>query len=272
MGKNKNGSNKKKNNSRKLSAREVEQAIEKIREGYDHYMVKYMKDHRARDAFEQRYLDALKARIDLDRFIAEELGWLKRLEEEAQQEGRQAEESRKKSKNEKNDFADRVLEELRARIEGYPNIGLEVDEVYEVDKLFGAVAQFEREYWPALDRIYRKLYPSRYTGPRVVLETRLFELSEPTSGRLPAQLHTLQSLLGRFPRNYKEIGREAKQCILAASFFLHTIKNELASLDEEAGLGEREKKTVEKALDFVHTVIEDFRLTDLKETSTEARR
>jgi hypothetical protein len=43
------------------------------------------------------------------------------------------------------------------------------------------------------------------------------------------------------------------------------LSEELEKLRDEEQLAPEERGTVEKALDFVHTVIDDFRLTDLKE-------
>ena len=256
---------------KKLSPREIRQAVEKIRRGYDDYMVRHVRSRRARDAFELRYLEALRARVALDRFVAEELRWLRRLEAEAAAEERAAQQVAEKQGGKnggaKRSFADRIMDEMKSRVEKYPVVGLEADEVLEVDKLYGALAQFERKHWPAIDRIYRKVYPSRYSGPRIVLENRIFELAEPTSGLYPQRLQTLINLLGRFPRNYREIEWEVKQCILSASFFLHMAEEEFTALAEEESLSDAERQAVDKGRDFVHTVIEDFRLTDLKETN-----
>lgn len=262
----------KKTGFKKLTPQEVELAVEKIRENYDRYMVRYVKNRKDRDAFEVRYLEARKARVHLDRFIIEELKWIKHLEAQAEADRR---EERRNTRGGggggethapvKESFADKVLAELRSRIEKYPFIGLGAEEVFDVDKLYGALGVFERNYWPQVDKIYRRVYPTRYSGPRIIIENQLFDLSEPTAGRFPPRLHNLVALLGRFPRNYRDIEWESKQCILSASFFLHTIADELVKLKEEDILTGNQREAVEKAHNFVHTVIVDFRLTDLKE-------
>ncbi|MFP4267980.1 MAG: hypothetical protein ACLFQW_08320 [Spirochaetaceae bacterium] len=257
---------------KKLTPQEVELAVEKIRENYDRYMVRYVKNRKERDAFEDRYLEARKARVHLDRFIIEELKWIKHLEGQA--EAARREERRNSRENggggeekdsNKKSFADKVLEELRTRIDKYPFVGLGAEEVYDVDKLYGALGVFERNYWPQVDKIYRRVYPTRYSGPRIIIENQLFDLTEPAAGRFPPRLQNLIALLGRFPRNYRDIEWESKQCILTASFFLHTTADELATLKEEDIITKAQRETVEKAYNFVHTVIVDFRLTDLKE-------
>ena len=86
-----------------------------------------------------------------------------------------------------------------------------------------------------------------------------------TGGWESAATHTLQMLLGRFPRNYREIEWEIKQNILRASFFLHNAREELQKLDHESYLDNMEKAAVKVALEYVDSVIEDFRLKDLKQ-------
>jgi hypothetical protein len=264
--------------TRRLSLPEIEKAVEKIRKSYDDYMVTYIKNRKDREAFERRYLEARAANVGLDRFVMDELKWILRLREEAEEEKQRQEAVERRRNNsgaktpKKSSFADRVIAVLRSRIEKYAPVGLGEEEVYDVDQLYGALGEFERHYWPGIDKFYRKIYPSRYAGPRLILENQLFEMTEPAVDKLPNRLHPLAGLLGRFPRNYREIEWEVKQCILGASFFLHLLKDELEKLGDEELLEENEREEVEKAIRFVHTVIEDFRLTDLKETNKGIRR
>ena len=259
---------------KKLTGREIDQALEKIRELYDHYMVRYIKGRSARKGFEERYNEALRARIDLDRFLSTEVKIIKqmiaRAEEELKQTSTENGSTREEvierdSNGRKMDFADRVIEKMKKKVSKYPVIGLESSEVWEVDHLFGALQKLDREIWPGIDRIYRKIYPSRYDGPRIVLENRLQELAEPRMGGTPQGLHTLQMLLGRFPRNYREIEWEVKQTILKSSFFLHTLKGELEKLLKDSYLAESDRRVVESGKEYVDGMIEDFRLKDLKQ-------
>ncbi len=273
---------------KKLNSKEIDQLVEKIRSLYDDYMVKFIQGSQERNAFEQRYFDALKSRVNLQRFLMVELKMVQQLiaREELQQ-GRQEAEAYRREKDlvgqngvagakdaeadaadedeSQGDFADRVIEQMQRKAEQYPPVGLESNEVWEVDHLFGGLQKFERELWPPVDRVYRKVYPSRYDGPRLMLESRLLELAEARMGGVPQVLHTLQLLMGRFPRNYREIEWEKKHTILKASFFLHTIKGELEKLRQESYLSDEDRRAVFNANEFVSGLIEDFRLKDLKE-------
>ncbi len=272
---------------KKLSSKEIDQLVDRIRSLYNDYMVKYIQGGAMRDGFEQRYLDALRKRIDLQRFlqvelkivqqmIAREEAELSRCEDEAYLREREPAGGNGKGNGsggkgdsrdraETGDFADRVIEQMQRKAEQYPPAGLDSSEVWEVDHLYGGLQKFERELWPPVDRIFRRVYPSRYDGPRLTLETKLLELAEVRMGGIPQSLHTLQLLMGRFPRNYREIEWEQKNTILKAAFFLHTLKGELEKLSQESYLSEEDRRAVRRALEYVTSLIEDFRLKDLKE-------
>ncbi|MDY7027566.1 MAG: hypothetical protein SVR04_04635, partial [Spirochaetota bacterium] len=96
-------------------------------------------------------------------------------------------------------------------------------------------------------------------------ENKLLELAEARMGGVPQVLHTLQMLLGRFPRNYREIEWEIKQTILKASFFLHDAKGELEKLLHESYLADSDRIAAKTAHEYIEGVIADFRLKDLKQ-------
>ena len=268
---------------KKLSSKEIDQLVDRIRCLYNDYMVKFIQGGAMRDGFEQRYFDALKTRIDLQRFLQVELKIVQQMIAREEAEFNRSEDAAYQrerdpgvgngnngqneggDKAQTGDFADRVIAQMQRKAEKYPPAGLDSSEVWEVDHLYGGVQKFERELWPPVDRLYRRLYPSRYDGPRLTLETKLLELAEVRMGGIPQSLHTLQLLMGRFPRNYREIEWEKKNTILKAAFFLHTLKGELEKLRHESYLSDEDRRAVHSALEYVTTLIEDFRLKDLKE-------
>ena len=267
---------------KKLSKSDIDERLQRIRSTYDEYMVRYIKNSNAREAFERRYRDALVSRIELDHFLNVELKVALEMCAKEKKRQRQAEADKILSDSEherslkggenpedalerRKDFADKYIDKMKQKAEKYPVAGLENSEVWEVDHLYGALQRFEREHWPPVDRVYRKIYPSRYDGPRITLENKLLELSEARMGGIPQVLHTLQMLMGRFPRNYREIEWEIKQNILRAAFFLHNARDEIHKLTHESYLENGERAAVRAALEYVEAVIEDFRLKDLKQ-------
>jgi len=255
---------------KKLSHVEVEAAVNGIRKKYNDYMVEFIKPPEAKYLFEDRYIEALKARIDLDRFLYNEINLVNKLITEERAKLEEKREHRllaqnRRGKNELNNqsFIDRIFEENREKIRKYLKFGLEDSDAYEIDKLYGAVKEFETNYWAQIEKILKKLYPSRYSGPRRELEKRLFEITIEGPEGYPPSLIKLRTILDRYPRDYTVLQRESQRCMLDVSFFLHFLFNELIKLKDEELLDKEEKNTIEISKQFVHTVIEDFRLTDL---------
>ncbi len=259
---------------KKLRPVEIEAAINGIRKKYHDYRVEFLKPPEAEYLFEDRYIEALKARIDLDRFILDEIRLVetlindekekKTIEEQRQAAGRSR---RKASAKRQKSIADRIFDENRDKIRKYLKFGLEDDDVYEIDKLYGAVKEFETTYWLDVEKVLKKLYTSRYSGPRRELEKRLFEITLEGSEGYPASLVKIRTLLDRYPREYSVLQRETQRCMLEVSFFLHFLHDELFKIRDDEILDNGEKEAVELSLRFVHNVIQDFRLTDLNSSN-----
>ncbi len=255
---------------KKLSQVEIEAAINGIRKKYNDYMVEFIKTTKARNLFEDRYIDALRARIDLDRFIYDEMLLVEQLiadEKEKRQREADKRDTRykknQKSKSSQESVVDKIYNANRERIRKYIAVGLEDDDVYEIDKLFGAVKELEKNYWSGMEGVFRKLYTSRYSGPRRDLEHRLFELTMEGPEGYPPALLKLRTILDRYPREYSALQRESQRCMMDIAFLLHSLHEELNKIRDDESLNHAERQTVEISLHFVHTVIEDFRLTDI---------
>ncbi len=251
----------------RLSTGEIQSAVDKIRKGYDDYIVKYMKPRRIRESFEDRYLAALRSKVDLPRFIQAEIEALRGLIEKEDEKDRERVRSREQSRKEtvnKQGFADKVLEEMRKRIEPYPDAPLPGEASFEMKKLFGMLMLFEKEYWYIGDRILRKLSPSPYAEPRRSLEGRVFSLCYPGKEGVPQRSARYVSLFSRFPRDYEVMEREEKSCVVDAAQLLHTVYDEFSGLMEAPGLSDDERTEVASIRNFIHNCIEDFRLADFR--------
>ncbi|MCD6397746.1 MAG: hypothetical protein J7L71_09415, partial [Spirochaetaceae bacterium] len=163
-------------------------------------------------------------------------------------------------------IADRVVEANRDRIRKYQGIGLDDSDAFEINRLYGAVKFFEQSYWPFIEKILRRIYPSRYSGPRMGMENRLFEITITGPDGFPPGLIKLRTLLNRKPREYSSLERETQRCILDVSFLLHEINDELPGFWEAGLLRDGEHKVLDETIEYVHTMLEDFRLMDLKES------
>lgn len=257
---------------KKLSHIEVEAAVNGIRKKYNDLIVEYMKPKIIKDSFEDRYIGALRARVEMGNFIYTEIlvvgNLLKKEKEKRQQIELNKSNRHKNTKSPKNvSIADRIFDANRDKIRKYQGIGLDDTDAFEINKLYGALKFFEENHWPFVERILRRIYPSRYSGPRVSMENRLFEITITGPDGFPPGLIKLRTMLNRSPREYSSLERETQRCMLNVSFLLHDIKDELPTFFNEEVLTKDEKKALEEIIDYVHNVLEDFRLMDLKESN-----
>ena len=254
---------------KKLSYDEIEQARDRILREYDHYIVQYMKSRKLRDDFEDRYVMALKARMDMTRFLHAEFQAVRDLRE------REAERLR----NENNDaitkaeaarrgpkpgFADRIIQANRDKIEKYPDKEIHPDASFEIRRLFGAMNDFERRLWPDIERCMRRISPTLYSGPRIVLERKIFDLWSDTKEGVSPRLAGYAALFNRFPRNTRDINREEQRFIVDSGYLMNEIAEEIGRVKENEVLEEVDRRYLETMYEYMHTVITDFRLNDFK--------
>ncbi|MBN1685892.1 MAG: hypothetical protein JW852_04510 [Spirochaetales bacterium] len=252
---------------KRLSDSEIRSAVDKIRKRYGDYMVQFMKERSALDSFEERYIQAMRARLELALFLHAEMTAVEELIKK-EQDRINAEEQKalraKVQKEESKSYADRILEENRRRIVKYPPLQIHADASEEVERLFGCLITLERQYWPDVEKYMRSAYTASVLSPRMRLEQRIIGLCRPTADGLPPRLSRYRSLFDWVPRNGLEIEKEGKKCLLEAAFFLHDLSDVLKEMKESGNLQSYEQKNVDNLLGYVHTLLEDFRLKDLK--------
>jgi hypothetical protein len=254
---------------KRLSDEEIRKAVEKIRQRYADYMVRYQKPRNALNDFEERYISVLRVRMDLALFLHAEKEAVEQLiDKEEQRIKSEAESVEKKNLEHKKeqDFADRVIAENMNRIQKYPRLSVHDEASEEVERLFGTLATIDKDFWPVLEVLIRKTYVSILISPRQRLEERLLALCGTGRTELPPRLSRYRSLFDWFPRNYLEIDKESKKCILDGAFFLHDFHDTLKEIRASEGLSVAERVSVEKMIEYVHIVIQDFRLKDFKST------
>ena len=231
-------------------------------------MVTFQKDRHALDSFEERYLSALRVRMELTLFLHAEINSVEELiqtEEKRRQDEAEREQQKTQVQIERKSIADRVFEENLQKIQKYPRMEIHQEAVEDIERLFGALGGIERELWRDLETLIRKTYTSATVSPRARLAEQLLKLCSPTSMSIPPRLSRYQSLFDWFPRKYTEIEKEEKKCILEAAFFLHDLAGTLKEISSSEGLSPQDKQKVETMIEYVHTVINDFRLKDFKQ-------
>jgi hypothetical protein len=248
---------------RKLTPGEITSSVEKIRKRYEEYISKYFKPKSLREAFESRYIKALRAGVDVSSFLLAEISAIEELI--GREEQRVLAGPVRPAPAKEPSFADKVLAENRKRIEKYPDVPFDNDAGEEVRRLAGALARLLQEYWPELSAALHDTMYAMNSSEMLTLDSQLRYLAPGGREEPPQSLSRLIAQLRKFPRNYPAIEREEKEYILEAAFFLNDLFIVLERTKRVyTEMGEAEKKVLDDQLAYVWGVISDFRLKDLK--------
>jgi hypothetical protein len=248
---------------KKLSAQEISEVIAKIRSKYDYYCKSFYKPSRLKQEFENRYRDALKKGYDVSNFLLAEISAIEELIKKA--EDKIAHSTPAEKKQSKKNFADKIIQENKKKIEKYPKVFLHKDASEEIKHLVGALKKIYDIHIPELHSILRKLEVNPNFKYMEIYESRLRTLADIGKGPAPAQLTRYYAYLNKFPRDYRAIDWEEKQYILESSFLLHDIHTTLIQiLDETSELSQNFMDNIRYIADYIFGIIEDFRLKDLK--------
>jgi hypothetical protein len=246
---------------KKLTPGEIKNVVEKIRKKYDEYIYKYFKPKTLREAFEDRYIKALRKQVDISSFLLAEISAIEELTK--REEERVA--SPQPLAEAHVDIADKVIEENRKRIEKYPDVPFHKDAGPEVRKLLGALNVIADEHWHALNIALRNTAYSMTSVEMLGLDSRLRYLASVDKDGIPQFLIRYVSQLKKFPRNYALLEREEKEYILEAAFFL----NDLIVILERVkrvykDIGEEDLQVLDAASTYVWEIITDFRLKEFR--------
>jgi hypothetical protein len=249
--------------TRKLTPGEISATVEKIRKRYDEYVVKFFKPKSLRRAFESRYIQALRAKVDVSSFLLAEIAAIQELiqrEEQRVQLG-----PVRPAADKEPGFADKVLEENRARIAKYPDLAFNPDASDDVRRMAGALTELTARRWQDLGAALEETMYAMNSSEMLSLDSQLRYLSSAGGNEAPQFLNRLLVQLRKFPRHYPSIDREEKEYILEASFFLHDLFVVLERVKRVyTEMAEERRKVVEDSLAHVWSIITDFRLKDLK--------
>jgi hypothetical protein len=248
----------------KLTPNEISRAVEKIRRRYDEYIYKYFKPRSIKIAFEDRYIEAIKASTDISNFLMAEISAVEELirrEEEKVGSG-QAEEPAPESVTER---VERVVEENLARMRKYPEVPFHPVASEELRRLLGAMCQLEEKHWEVLTACLRNTAYYRSSLTMLNLEGKLRHLAARGSDGVPSGLSRYMYHANRFPRNYLAIDREEKEYILESAFLLHDLGELLERVDTNyPQLDEGSRSGLQAIHAYIQGVIRDFRLKEFK--------
>jgi len=250
-------------NPRKLTPGEISGAVEKIRKKYETYVAKYFKPRSLREAFEERYIRALRAGVDVSSFLIAEISAIEELLD--REEKKVAAEPAKPEAEKQQSFADRVLEENRKRIIKYPEIYFHQDASEETRRLLGALTELLRGHWQQIGDALRDTMYSMSSSEMLSMDSQLHYLASGDKDEVPQFLIRLVAQLRKFPRNYALIERDEKEYVLEAAFFLNDLFTVLERVKRVyTEMAAEARKIIEDNLAYVWGIVSDFRIKDFK--------
>ena len=246
----------------RLSRDEVQLAVEKIVKKYDEYTNRFFKTHALKMAFEERYFSALKGGLDMQAFVQAEIEVVDGLIHKAEAQLQQNQGARGRPRP---GFADRILEELRARIEKYEDIVFHKQASPEIRRLVGAVSVLERDYMPQLHDALHDTSYSFSSREMVDLDSRLRDVASPGGKDAPPRLTRYLALLGVFPRDYNTVDREEKAFLVDAAYLLHDLRGVIQRVRESyKELSSERRNWLDRVDGYLSSILDDFRLKDFR--------
>ncbi|HOT46852.1 MAG TPA: hypothetical protein PLM53_17910 [Spirochaetota bacterium] len=219
---------------------EINRLIDKLKKRYAEYSRKNPTWFNM-DAFNDRLLMAYRNRMNLEAFILAEIANFEKVRDKYE-----------KKKNEKSfsDQVDRIIDEITARIKKYPAIRFHPKAGVEITHFYGALSDFELNYFPVLFIIAEdKSLKDRL----IAFEQELNNLAAPR-GKLPAKRveDHLMKLRLRDAQEL-EIERDKNEYLKESAFLLHDI------IDFCDGLIESRNQEWENPLRMNRLYVEDKR-------------
>lgn len=243
----------------RLSRDEIDQALVRIRAEYDHYCVHYFKPQAARNKFEERYAEALRQRIDLTNFLGAEIQVIKTLLDRAETEAATPKPLVIK-KAKPRSYADRVIEQLQARIKDYPSLGLpdHPEKSLDVDKLYGTLRWFRKEIW---EHVYPLLLAKGASPELFSIDTELGQLTF-QGENWPKEVEAYWAFLEAQVES-SQIARSQNRCLLQGGQLITRIRRLADGHLSGDQWSPSERDTLTKMRTFCDRVLSDFRLKDL---------
>ena len=256
--------------AKKISSEEAEKAVEKIRKKYNDLIVTYMLNPRLKDGFEERYYEIKKYGVDPVRFLNDEIKSIKEIEQQEKEKINQAAKNliikpdkKENGEPEKKDFADKILEEIFKKIEKYPTFSIHQNANKEIEKLFGALIDFDKNKWKIYEEIAKKYRLNKYDLSYVKLEKMLNNFIRVYSGDVTVRLVQYKNLLNSPFSKIINIDKEEKLCILECAYLIKMLIDTVNTLFSFPDILKDEKEKLQSLKTYLDTMVDDFRLKDL---------
>ena len=251
--------------TRKNNKAIIDNLLHDVRNGYNQLIENYNKPSSLREQFNQRYREAIKSRMQLEKFLKTEKEVVETLigQAKAKVEAELSGNKDDKKEREKN-FADKVLEGFEDKIKKYPSIFIHPNASKEIKKLFGAIAVFEKDHWQNIEGILRRIEGQKHYNLLLQLDSNLRRMVSNARDSIPSALITYNNYLSQTPQKLHLVDEEEKRCLVDVAVMLKKMQREIIkTLDQALNMEKDERIKLKEALSYVEGLLEDFRIEDL---------
>jgi hypothetical protein len=237
---------------RSWNNKELNEQVLAISDGYLRLCKENPKVSTLLESFEQRRRSAEANGYNIEKFLQEEITFLEALQSQitALSKGKEV------ADQERLGYKERVRDELQKMhdaIQKYPLSPFVVEGYHELSRLYGAITEYEKEYWADVVRFLQTKFPIRAKSPQDQLENELFQFISICDDRPPQALNTFVDLMRR--NQTEKLDDIAFAATKEAAFFLNHLKEKLK---------ECECNTDKPIYVALMQIITDFRIKDIK--------
>jgi len=251
-----------------LSENEILQIINKLRQQYDEHAERYGKNFFNRQAFENRYMQALKRKMDLQAFIQAEVALFDDLRKKLEQ---RQEEQRIKLDKPFSKKIDQYIDELEDQWQKYPRLYESTKISDEAQFLCGAIQEFYNKFWLSISPVINKEIVTELRGYNTITDS-LQKFFMSTSNKLPLEVENYIFNLSRYNADRADMIflKEVANLLKDIMDFMKRIKkivNERAGSFSDKNKQELEDmlgiEKVDRIIENAEQIIKDFRFTNL---------
>ncbi len=241
-----------------LSKKEIDLAINKIKEVYVKKAEKYDSSIFDIERFNKRYMDSLRMNLPTTNFITSEMMVLQDLQIRAEEKYPH----REKNDQHKPSNADKLLQQFEQQIKKYPLVDFADRADEESCRLVGMLQTLYKEWGTAIPAKNSLSPRTKAYDLSQKIDSRLFALLIPQKNELPRMVNDFGMTISRLISGKSEQKKAKRDFFKETGFFLNDLSELLHEIIKN---GATDKLDLAKQAEFyTNGAIEDFRIKEFK--------
>lgn len=251
------------NNMSRLSNKEIQKLVDKIRTKYSEYAEEYGEHRFNVELFNDRYMAALRSKLNVQNFLYAEILALEDIIKQIEDEIKEVED-RQKIKQHLDEIADKHVE----MIENYPEFHFHKKVNYEISKLFGALMLYYNELFDDIREIIHKYKDYDLNTLLREHEQEFDNYCYEKKHGLSARMEDFILIINKYGHLGAEYEREEQKFIQNIGVFINDylmyLKRVIKTLNELGLISRSDIDFIKSNIDFLSKFLVDFRLTGFK--------